>query len=323
MKAITWDRYGSADVLVYADVPEPELDPDRVLVRVRAASLNPLDWRSYSSDPWLVRLGNGLLKPKQRNILGADFAGEVIEVGANISDVTVGDRVFGAIGKGSCAEIAKMRRNFFTRIPAGVSYEDAAATPIAALTALQGLREVVTAGTRVLVNGASGGVGHAAVQIAVALGATVDGVCSGRNVEMVRSLGATEVFDYETTDFTRSGATYDVIYDTVGTQPFRRLTDVMTADGTLIIAGSIGGGKLLGPMTFMLAASAAARFASQSVSRVASTVVLADLVEIAGMLAARTLKPVIQEVYPLERAAEASRLLEKGHVAGKLVISIP
>ena len=322
MRAVTFDRYGGPEVLTLEEIAEPVPHDEQVLVRVGAASLNPFDWHNYRGDPWLVRGSSGLTKPKGTQTLGADVAGEVFAVGSSVSEFAVGDRVFGSIGSGACADFAVTRPNRLAKSPL-VSDELAAALPMAAITALQALRKAgLEPGQSVLVNGASGGVGHLAVQLARALGATrVDGVCSTRNVAMVESLGADAVIDYTRDDFTRLGTRYDVILDSVGSQPFRALRRVLTPTGAHVIVGSNGGSRLLGPAGYMLRSVVAGKFASQRVLPTLDTSVnTADLALIAGWADAAALKPVVARTYPLAQAREALAYLETGRVAGKVLV---
>ena len=323
MKAITYEIYGGPDVLVVDDVPTPEPADHQVLIRVRAAALNPYDWHFYRGDPYLARMGGqGLRRPKQKNIIGADVAGDVIRVGSAVTTLKVGDAVFGGIGRGACAEFAATSHKNLVLKPASVSYEDAAASPMAALTALYGLRQVDVAGRAVLVNGASGGVGHMAVQIARALGASrVVAVCSGRNADWVADLGADAVIDYTREDFTRMGERFDVIFDTVGTQPLRAVRRALVPGGTFITVGAIGGGKLLGPARFMFGTLIAATFVREKVRVLMDWSATPDDYELlAEWLADGTVRSHLDRVFPLEEAADAARHLETGHVAGKVVL---
>ena len=263
MRAVTFDQYGGPEVLTVEPLHEPVPSDERVLIRVRAAGLNPFDWHQYRGDPWLVRVGQGLAKPKQKQTLGADVAGEVVAVGSAVTGFAPGDRVFGSIGFGACADLAVARPNRLAHIPASLDFEAAAALPMGAITALQALRDTgrLATGQSVLINGASGGVGHLAVQLARSLGATrVDGVCSTANVELVRALGADHVIDYTHDDFTRLGHRYDIILDMVGNHPLRDLRRALTPTGAHVIVGSVGGSRLLGPAGYMLRSVVAGRW---------------------------------------------------------------
>jgi len=326
MKAITYDRYGGPDVLVVDDVPMPEPADHQVLIRVRAAALNPYDWHFYRGDPYLARMGGqGLRRPKQKNVIGADVAGDVISVGSAVTNLKVGDAVFGGIGRGACAEFAATSHKNLVLKPASVSYEDAAASPMAALTALHGLRQYGSlTGKTVLINGASGGVGHMAVQIARALGASrVVAVCSGRNADWVLSLGADAVVDYTAQDFTRMGERFDVIFDTVGTRGLRALRRALVPGGTFITVGAIGGGKLLGPARFMFGSLIAGVFVREQLKVLMDwSATPGDYELLAGWLADGDVRSHVDRVFPLEETANAARYLETGHVAGKVIVSV-
>ena len=324
MRALTFDRYGGPEVLALEDVAEPVPNDEQVLVKVHAAGLNPFDWHLYRGDPWLVRPGQGILRPKQKSIVGADVAGEVVAVGSSVTTLAVGDRVFGSVGQGALAEFVATKPNRLAIAPTTLDAEHAAALPMGAITALQALRDVATLreGQTVLINGSSGGVGHLAVQLARILGASrVDAVCSTPNVDLVRSLGADTVIDYTRDDFTRLGTRYDIILDSVGSQPFRALRRVLTPTGAHVIVGSVGGSRLLGPAGYMLRSVVAGKFASQRVLPTLGTSVnSADLALIAGWADAAALKPVVARTFPLAQAREALALLETGRVAGKVVV---
>ena len=320
MKAITYEKYGQ---LVVDDVPVPELPDDRVLIKVHATGLNPFDWHLYRGEPYLVRMDGSWRAPKQKYIIGADVAGTVVRVGSAVTDLAPGDEVFGEVGRGGCAEFVAARRAYITRKPASVSFEDAAATPMGALTALQGLRKGGSLeGRSVLVNGASGGVGHMAVQIARALGASrVDAVCSTANVEMMRSLGADTVIDYTKQDFTRLGTRYDIVFDTVGTHGLTAIRRALTPGGTLIIVGGLSRGKLLGPATHMFGSVIAGKFMRVKVATLTDMDgTPADFTLLAEWLDAGLIRPVIARVFPLDQTLDAMALLEGGHVAGKVVV---
>ena len=324
MRAVTFDRYGGPEMLQLENVDEPTPNSEEVLVRVRAAGLNPFDWHQYRGDPWLVRMGEGLTKPKQKRTIGADVAGEVVAVGSAVTGFAPGDRVFGSIGFGGCADLAVTRPNRLALMPDSLDFEHAAVLPMGAITALQALRDTggLAAGQSVLINGASGGVGHLAVQLARSLGASrVDGVCSTPNVELVRSLGADHVIDYTRDDFTRLGHRYDIVLDMIGNHPLRSLRRALTPTGTHLIVGSVGGSRLLGPAGYMLRSVVAGRFVSQRVLPTLNTSVnAADLTYIAGLVDAGALTPVVAATYPLERVGEAMAQVEGGRVAGKVVV---
>lgn len=326
MRALTFDRYGGPEVLTLDDVPEPVPSDEQVLVKVRAAGLNPFDWHLYRGDPWIVRPGQGILRPKHKSIVGADVAGEVVAVGSSVTTLAVGDRVFGSVGQGALAEFVATKPNRLAIAPTTLDAEHAAALPMGAITALQALRDVaaLSEGQTVLVNGSSGGVGHLAVQLARILGASrVDAVCSTPNVDLVSSLGAEIVIDYARDDFTRLGTRYDVILDSVGSQPFRALRRALTPTGAHVIVGSVGGSRLLGPAGYMLRSVVAGKFASQRVLPTLNTSVnTADLALIAGWADAAALKPVVARTFPLAQVREALALLETGRVAGKNIVHL-
>src|SRR5512132_3174957 len=264
MKAIVQERFGPPDVLQLADIHPPEVGADDVLVRVHAAALNPADWHILRGDPLVARLmGIGLTKPKTR-IAGSDAAGVVEAVGSNVREVRPGDEVLGFF-RGAFAEYACAAEDHVVPKPASLTFEQAAAIPIAATTALRGIRDVgeVKAGLRVLVNGAGGGVGTYAVQIAAALGAEVTGVCSTRNVELVRSIGAARVIDYTREDFAGGRAKYDVILDNVSSLPLTRLRGALTPKGTLVLNGGGTPGHVFGPVAGIARAVVANAFVSQ------------------------------------------------------------
>jgi len=326
MKAWTWDRYGPPDVLTLRDVDEPGVARDQVLVRVRAAAVNPYDWRHVRSDPHLVRLSAGLLRPKPGSILGADLAGVVDRVGADVTGFRPGDEVFGEVVLGAFAEAVSVSAGTLAAKPASVTFEQAAAVPMAAQTALQGLRDEgrIAAGQRVLIYGASGGIGTFAVQLAKVFGATVTGVCSTRNVELVRSLGAEDVVDYTREDFAARGKRYDLLLDIVGDRSLAQFRRVLTPRGTLVMAGGIaaGGGRLLGPAAQIIRGALAARFVSHRVVAVRAQPNGEDLRFLAGLMEAERVVPVIDRTYQFAEVPEAIRYVERGHARGKVVITV-
>jgi len=319
MKAIVYRSYGSPDVLELTDIEKPAVADDAVLVRVRAASVNALDWHGMRGQPFLVRMEDGLRRPKV-GALGVDAAGHVEAVGKNVTHVQPGDEVFGA-RTGAFAEYVS-GRNFVAK-PAGLTFEQAAAIPVAATTALQGLRDKggIQAGQRVLVNGASGGVGTFTVQIAKALGAHVTGVCSGGNVEMVRSIGADEVIDYTLEDFTRAGQQYDLILDIAGSRSLRSCRRVLTANGTLVVVGGPGG-RWVSPADRWVKAKVISRFGSQRMLPFLAQITKEDLLVLKELVEEGKLRPVIDRTYPLSEVPEAVRYVEAGHARGKVVITI-
>lgn len=325
MKAWTWDRYGSPDVLRLRDVAEPEIAPGEVLVRVRAASVNPYDWRHLRADPQLVRASAGLRRPRAGSILGADLAGVVERVGADVTSLRPGDEVFGEVPLGAFAEAVAASPGTLAAKPAGLSFAQAAAVSMAAQTALQGLRDHggLAPGQRVLVNGASGGIGTFAVQLAKALGARVAGVCSTRNADLVRSLGADEVVDYTREDFTRLDGRYDLLLDLVGDRSPRALRRALAPRGTLVLAGGVAARSgLLGPMRQRLAGALLAPFVGHRIVGFGWKPNTADLVFLAGLLEERRIVPVIDSSYPFAELPQALRHVEGRHARGKVVITV-
>ncbi|MFC7245326.1 NAD(P)-dependent alcohol dehydrogenase [Catellatospora aurea] len=321
MKAIVYDRYGSPDVIRHADVPTPAIRPDQVLVRVRACSLNFGDRAALLGEPRLIRLAFGLRRPKAP-ILGRDVAGTVTEVGAQVTAWQPGDDVFGEVNQRGFAEYVAVPAAHLARKPAEVTFEQAATLPVAATTALQALRlGGVTTGTRLLVNGASGGVGTFAVQLAADLGARVTGVCSTRNAELVRSLGA-EVVDYTREDFTAADRSYDVILDLAGGHSLGAYRRVL-APGGVYLSSSGAGGRTLGPIPHLLKVTAAGVVSRQRLRVVANRRDTADLDHLADLIAAGRLTPVIEHVRPLAEAAEAFRAQLADHARGKTVLVVP
>lgn len=321
MKAIVFRRYGPPDVLQLEDVEIPAPGPGDVLVRVHAASANPLDWHNMRGAPFLVRLGNGLRRPRDPR-LGADIAGQVEAVGAGVTQFHQGDAVFGVASSGGFAEYATAAEDKLALKPAGTSFEEAAATPVAALTALQGLRDKgkIQAGQEVLVNGASGGVGTFAVQIAKSFGAVVTGVCSTRNLELVRSIGADNVVDYGHEDFTKNGRTYDLILDAVGNRSVADYRRALKPQGTCVIAGFQGPARLLEHV-------AVGSITSTTGSKKVGLMGLAklnhqDLVVVKELLESGKVRPVIDRRYPLSETAAAIGYLERGHARGKVIVTV-
>ncbi|MEZ0446904.1 NAD(P)-dependent alcohol dehydrogenase [Cellulomonas sp. ICMP 17802] len=324
MKAIVQSRYGSPDVLTLDDVDEPEPAPDEVKVRVRAASLNARDWHLMRGDPYVARLSAqfGRRGPRQP-IRGSDFAGTVESVGAGVTRLRPGDEVYGE-SDGALAEVVCAPERLVARKPANLTFEQAAAMPLAATTALQGLTGRVQPGQSVLINGASGGVGTFAVQLAHALGAEVTAVCRTRNVELVRSLGADHVVDYTRDDPMRTGRRHDVLFDLVANRSLRDLRRALTPTGTLILSGGgvSEGGSLLGPIGLLVRSRALAPLVRQRVV-VLSVVPGAEHLDALRELAeAGTLVPVIDRTYPLPAAADGLRYLEGEHARAKVVITV-
>ena len=322
MRAVTQRKYGSPDVLEVVDLDRPTPEAGSVLVRVEAASVNPLDWHMMRGAPYVARLQNGIRRPK-RTTFGTDVAGVIVSVGAEVATWKVGDEVFGT-AIGSCAEFALSRQNSLATKPPGVGFQVAAATPIAAVTALQALRDKgeVARGQRVLVNGAGGGVGTFAVQIAKALGSDVTGVCSEGKVDMVRSIGADRVIDYTTDDFTIGDLRYDVIIDTVGNRQFSDLRRVLTPTGRYVVVGGPDNGRVLGPLNHLIKAKLAFAFAPQKALPILAGVNMKDLELLGQMLADGRVKPVIDRTCNLVETADAVRYVEAGHASGKVVVVV-
>jgi NADPH:quinone reductase-like Zn-dependent oxidoreductase len=322
MQAIDSTEYGSPEQLRLEEIDKPAPEPDGVLVRVRAASVNPLDWRLLRGEPYVGRLmGMGLRRPADTRT-GVDAAGTIEAIGENVTDFQPGDEVFGRCD-GAFAEYALCSGETLIAKPARLTFEEAAAIPVAGVTALQALRDrgAVQAGQRVLINGAAGGVGTFAVQIAKSFGAHVTGVCSTRNVELVRSIGADEVVDYTVDDFSRTKQPYDVILDTVGNRSLRHLRRALTPRGTLVIVGG-GGGRVLGPVSQMVRALVLARFVRQQVKPMMAKILKADLLLLKELVDEGKLTPVVDRTYPLRETAEAVRYLEGRHARGKVVITV-
>ena len=324
MKAIIYTKYGSPDVLQFIDVEKPTPKDNEVLVKINAASANTLDWRLMRAAPFLARLENGLFKPKQTK-LGADIAGRVEAVGSSVTQFQPGDEVFGDIwlnGLGGFAEYGCTREDTLVLKPTNVSFEAAAAVPLAGLTALQGLRDKgqIQPGQKVLINGASGGVGTFAVQIAKSFGAEVTGVCSTRNLDMVRSIGADHVIDYTQEDFTNNGQQYDLIYCAVGNHSITDYKRALKPQGVCVIAGFttlrlMFEHLILGPRRSKADGQRVGMMGTVKANK-------ADLTFLKELLEAGKVVPVIDRCYPLSETAEAIRYLETGHAKGKVVITV-
>ncbi|OGC80944.1 MAG: alcohol dehydrogenase [candidate division Zixibacteria bacterium RBG_16_43_9] len=319
MKAIVRTKYGSPDVLELREIGKPDPKEHQVLIKVHAASVNPLDWHILRGKPFLVRLmGFGLLKPKHQ-ILGADIAGRVEAVGKNATQFRIGDEVFGS-GMGGFAEYACFREDKLVLKPATMTFEQAAAVPVAGLTALQSLRDHgrIQPGQHVLINGASGGVGTFAVQIAKAFGAEVTGVCSTRNVEMVRSIGADHVIDYTKEDFWRSGKEYDLILDNAAYHSIRKPLRALNPTGTyVLIGGSIAclvQSSILKPLF--------SKKEGRKITSVMAKVNAPDLAFLKELLETGKVVPVLDRRYSLSEVPQAIRYLEEGHARGKVVITV-
>jgi NADPH:quinone reductase-like Zn-dependent oxidoreductase len=323
MRAAVRDRFGSPDVVGLREIDRPVAADDEVLVRVRAASVNPADWYSVTGRPYVGRAVMGLLKPKS-NRLGVDFAGEVEAVGKDVTQFRPGDEVFGG-RNGAFAEYVCVREDRAVVLkPANVTFEEAAAVPVAALTALQGLRDKgqIQPGQKVLINGASGGVGTFAVQIAKAFGAEVTGVCSTRNVDLVRSIGADHVIDYTREDFTRSDRRYDLMLDVAGSRSWSECRRVLNPQATLVIVGAPKGNRLIGPLSHIVKVRLAALRSSQKVVFFIAKFNKPDMVVLGELLEAGKVRPVIDRRYELSDTADAFRYMGEGHAQGKIVITV-
>lgn len=317
MKAIAQDKYGSTDVLELREVARPVAKDDDVVVRVHAASVNALDWHVMRGSPTWARMIIGVRRPKAM-LRGVDVAGRVEAVGKDVQRLRPGDEVFGWC-TGAFAEYAMADESHFVPKPTNLTFEQAAAVPLAGITALQGLRDVgnVQAGQSVLIVGASGGVGSYAVQIAKAFGAEVTGVCSARNVDFVRSLGADHVIDYTSEDFTRNGRRYDVIFQLAGTGSPSACRRALAPRGTLVL--SSGAGVVLDRM---IKAVVLSRFVSQRMVMLSTVENTEDLVVLKDLIEAGKVTPMIDRSYGLPQAPEAIRYVEEGHTQGKTVITV-
>ncbi len=316
MKAIVQNAYGSPDVLELKEVEQPVVKENEVLIRVRATAINAGDVFSVKGSPWAARLTVGFPKPKDF-ILGWDMAGRVQAVGAEVTRFQPGDEVFASCS-GTLAEYVCVAEEKLALKPTNLTFEQAAAVPTAALTALQGLRDAgnLRVGQKVLINGASGGVGTFAVQIAKALGAKVTGVCSTRNVDMVRSIGADHVIDYTQEDFTTGGPSYDLIFDNVANHSFSDLRRALTPHGVIIPNSGHGG------MGYVIKAFLLSPFMRQQGRPFVAKSNHGDLDVLKALIEAGKITPVIDRTYPLSDAPEALRYLEKGHARGKVVITL-
>jgi NADPH:quinone reductase-like Zn-dependent oxidoreductase len=320
MRAILHQRYGRPDVLELRDVDKPTIGDEQVLVRVHASSVNPVEWYGVSG-PYFARIGNGMRRPKDQTV-GADLAGTVEAVGRDVKELQPGDEVFGVSG-GSWAEYTIAREDRLAKKPSNLSFEEAAAVPVAAVTALQALRDKgqVQPGQKVLVNGASGGVGTFAVQLAKLFGAEVTAVCSTGNVEQARSLGADRVVDYTKEDFTKLGVQHDLMLDIAGSRSFLDCRKVLTPEATVVLIGGRMTYRGLGPLPHLGATILKSRFRSQTVTFFVAKVTTEDLTYLAGLLEAGTLKSVIDRRYELSEAPVALAYLGEGHAKAKVVIT--
>ena len=327
MKAIVQERYGPpSDVLELRDIEPPAAADNQVLVRVEAASVNPADWHLMRGDPYIARLQTGMRRPKH-TVLGSDVAGRVEAIGANVTAFGPGDEVYGcsfADGHGGFGERAAVRADLLAAKPANLSFEQAAAVPLAGMTALQGLRDHgrLQPGQKVLVIGASGGVGTFAVQIAKALGGEVTGVCSTRNVDLVSSLGADHVIDYTKEDFTRGGARYDLILQVAGTASPSDCRRALTPKGALLLSSGEPTGRVFGPVGRMVKAGVLAPFVSQRMLSFLMKPKKEDLLVLKQLIEDGKVTPVIDRTYPLAEVPEAIGYLEGLRARGKVVVII-
>lgn len=320
MRAIVRETYGGLGVLRLDWVPRPVAKDDEVLVRVRAAGVDRGVWHMMTGLPYLGRLAFGIRRPKDR-VLGLDLAGTVEAVGPDVTRFAVGDAVYGS-GRGSYAEYALTAETKLAEKPQALSFEQAAAVPVSAVTALQGLRAgKIREGQKVLVSGASGGVGSYAVQLAKAYGAQVTGVCSTGKTGFVRTLGADQVIDYTREDFA-DGGPYDLILDIGGNPSISRLRRALTPTGTAVITGGEGGGKLAGGLHRQLGALALSPFIGQRLTTFLGLVRTAELKDLAPLLDSGSIAPALNRTFKLDEAKEALRYLEDGHVSGKVVLTI-
>jgi len=322
MKAAVYDNYGLPDVLEIKDVERPVPGDDEVLVRVHASSVNALEWHLLTGIPYLVRPTAGLIRPKM-SVLGADVAGVVEAIGRDVTRFRPGDEVFGDIGTGAYAEYACGPERRLASKPPNLTFEQAAAVPVAGLTALQGLRDKaqVQSGQTVLINGASGGVGTFAIQIAKVLGAEVTAVCSTRNVDQARSLGADHVIDYTKEDLTQTQQRYDLVFDGPGNYPVADCKRLLNPEGMYLL---IGGPKrrFLGPIPRMLRTAMAFSFASQRTSWLLAQANREDLESLAGLLESGEVRSVIEATHSLDEVAEALRYVGEEHAQGKVAITV-
>ncbi len=327
MKAVVYQRYGSPDVLELKEVDKPVVQDDEVLVRVKAASVNPADWHYMTGLPYIARMSMGLRRPKDPKT-GVDMAGVVEAIGKNVTEFQQGDEVF--CGRsGAFAEYACVPEDKLVRKPANITLEQAAAIPIAAITALQALRDwgQIRPGQKVLINGASGGVGTFAVQIAKSFGVEVTGVCSTRNLDLVRSLGADHVVDYTKEDFTKNGQRYDLILDNAGNRSLSDYRRALVPKGILVIVGATKGsyskeGRWIGPLALPIKSLFLRPFVSQKMVFRIAKLNKPDLLVLKELIERGKVTPVIDSRYPLSKVPDAVRYFEEGHARGKIVITV-
>ena len=321
MKAIVYHNYGSPDVLKCEEIEKPTAGDNEVLIKVRAASVNPYDWHFMRGTPYAVRIPAGLRKPKVTR-LGADVAGQVEAVGRNVTQFKPCDEVFGMC-KGAFAEYACTSESALVTKPNHVTFDQAASVPVAAITALQGLRDKgqIRPGQKVLINGAAGGVGTFAVQLARSFGANVTGVCSTRNVELVRSIGADQVIDYTREDFTKSGQRYDLFLDCIGNHALLACARVLNPGGSYVMVGGPSG-RWIRPLDRLIRMLVLSRFVSQRLVMFLARRSKEDLTTMRDLIEAGKVTPVIDRRYRLSEVPEAIRYLEEGHARGKVIITL-
>lgn len=323
MRAIVQDQYGQTDVLrLRPDAPTPQIGEDDVLVRVHVAGINAADWHLMTGEPYPVRLVMGLRRPRNP-VLGSDFSGVVEAAGTAVTGLSVGDEVMGEVERGTLADLVAVASKHVVRKPKNLTHEQAAAIPMGALTALQAVRDTgkLQPGQSVLVNGASSGVGIYAVQIAVAMGAEVTAICSGRNADMVRSLGASSVVDYTTEDVVATSERYDLIIDIISNRSIADFRKVLTERGRYVLVGAASSGKWFG-MGRQLQVVLTSPFVRQTLKPMLANRKQEDLATIVDMVEAGQVTPVIDTVYPFEQAADAIAHVQKGHARGKVVVAI-
>jgi NADPH:quinone reductase-like Zn-dependent oxidoreductase len=322
MKAIVYSRYGSPEVLRLEEMDRPSVGPGGVLVRVRGAAVNPYDWHFVRGEPYFIRLLVGLRVPR-RQTLGVDFSGVVEAVAPDVTSFRPGDEVYGMCN-GAFAEYLCAPETAIARKPRTLGFELSAAVPLAGLTAMQGLRDSgkLRSGERVLIIGASGGVGTFAVQLAKEFGAHVTGVCSTKNLELVQALGADEVIDYTQRDFAGTGETYDVIFQLGGEHSPSHCRRALSRRGRLVLSSGDSDGRWIGPMNRIIKAALLSPFVSQTLISLDVKRSRADLEELAGLIEGGKIKPVIDRTYPLTEVADAVRYVERGHARGKVLVQM-
>ena len=321
MHAMVQERFGGPEVLEHRHVPLPEIEPHQLLVEVRAASLNPYDWHMIRGLPYLARISAGFRRPKHP-VPGADMSGVVVAVGSAVTEFTPGDEVYGS-GIGGYAEYGVLSERAAARKPESASFVEAAAVPIAAITALQALKDAgnLEPGQHVAINGASGGVGTFAIQIAKAMGATVTAVCSTRNIELVESLGADHTVDYTRGDFTRTPGQYDLILDAVGTHSMSSYRRALTPNGTYVSVGAVSMGDVVGPLSYLARIKVADITGSHTMRSVLAKHAKEDIEWLRSHLEDRSVVPVIDRTYPIAELPEAMSYVETMHARGKVVLT--